>query len=477
MKKKNLTLIMLTLSSIIYAQVGINTPNPAATLDITAKNATGSSTAVDGLLVARVDRLRAQNMVGTPTSTMIYVNGVTNGTQAGTAINIDAIGYYYYNGTAWVKLHNPANAIDTNIYNTSGTLTGNRTVTQGGNTLAFTASSVNAFSVNGNNFSVDALNRRIGIGTAAPTSFLSILNPVAGTITDILTAGIDNCGAPCGQGTPRNVTLYNNNVTNPLFGGIEFIPSTNPAGVTGASIIGIDRDITNNYAGLQFFTRNATDYAARMTVKSSGNVGIGTVTPTNQLHVNGTDPLRLQGTTAGNTSTDPIMVMDASGIVKTIGTLGALSIPNPSVFRLETAQNNFLNGITAGGSSVVPMAVVKNSINNMTYNAATSTITFPPGTYQMTVVYEAIHNNTGCTISSYFVDFPLNATTTRIHNTAAHSEGALSNHGGTITYATTIATTRTWPIQLGRGQSGNCSGTGMTLAASSTQLLVFRIGD
>jgi len=123
------------------------------------------------------------------------------------------------------------------------------------------------------------------------------------------------------------------------------------------------------------------------------------------------------------------------------------------------------------------MSVVKNSIPGLTYNAGTSTITFPAGTYQMTVVYEATHNNTGCTISSYFVDFPLDATTTRIHNTAAHSEGALSNHGGTVTYATTIPLNRAWQIQLGRGQSGNCSGTGMSLAANSTQLLVFRIGD
>lgn len=425
-------------------------------------------------------------MTGVPTSTMIYVNSVANGSQGGTAINIDAVGYYYYNGSAWVKLHNPTNATAVNIYNTSGALTGNRTVTQGSNTLAFTANTVNAFSVNGNNFSVDALNRRVGIGTAAPGSFLSILNPLSGTVTDILSAGIDNCGAPCAQGTPRNITLYNSNTTNPLFGSIEFIPSTNPTGVSGASIIGIDRDVTNNYAGLQVYTRNATDYAPRVTVKSSGNVGIGTVAPTNQLHVSGTDPLRLQGTTTGNTTTDPLMVLDGNGVVKTIGTLGALSIPNPALFRLDAAQNDFLNGVPAGSSSVVPMTVVKNSISGMSYNAGTSTITFPAGTYQITFVYEAIHSNDNgttveadkCRNSSYIVDFPTGAAgTQRIHSTAYHNSGALSNHGGTITYATTVPAGRTWPIRLGRGQSGNCGGTGMVLTAASTQLLVFRIGD
>jgi len=206
-------------------------------------------------------------------------------------------------------------------------------------------------------------------------------------------------------------------------------------------------------------------------------MGIGTTAPTNKLHLNGTDPLRLQGLTAGVTTTDPLAVVDANGVLKTIGTLSSLSIPNPAIFRLETLQNNFLSAQSAGGSQVIPMSVIKNTIPGLSYNATTSTITFPAGTYQITLVYEAIHNNTGCTISSYFVDFPLNASTQRVHNTSSHVEGGLSVHGNTITYATTLPAGKTWPIQLGRGQSGNCSGTGMTLNAGSTQLLVFRIGD
>ena len=122
------------------------------------------------------------------------------------------------------------------------------------------------------------------------------------------------------------------------------------------------------------------------------------------------------------------------------------------------------------------MSIVKNSIAGLTYTG--NTVNFPPGTYQITMVYEATHNNTGCTISSYFVDFPLNATNnTRIHSTASHSEGVLSNHGGTISYVTSISATRNWPIQLGRGQSGNCTGVGMNLSPNSTQLLIFKIGN
>ena len=88
----------------IYAQVGIGTSAPGATLDIVASNPTGLSTAVDGIVIPRVDRLRAQIMTGTVTSTMIFVNSIANGSAAGTAINITSIGFYYYDGTVWQKI-------------------------------------------------------------------------------------------------------------------------------------------------------------------------------------------------------------------------------------------------------------------------------------------------------------------------------------------------------------------------------------
>lgn len=366
MKINIIILLMVTISSFAFSQgnTGINTITPTATLDVTAKDATGTATNVDGLLVPRVDRQRAQSMSGVETSTLIYVNSVSTGTQAGTAVNIDTEGYYYFDGSAWIKLNLSSG---TNIYNSDGTLTGDRLVTQGANTLSFTGTSTNAFSVDGNTLSVDAANNRVGIGTDAPT---------------------------------------------------------NPLHVSAAA-----------------------------------------------------DPLKLDGIAAGDQATDELLAIDSDGVIKSIGTLGQLSIPTPAIFRLETGQANFLNGIGIGGSQVVPMSMIKNEIPGLSYNAGTSTITFPAGTYQMVFVYEGGHNASGCTISSYFVDFPLNAAVTRIHTTASHNEGALSNHGGTLTYVAPVTAGRTWQIRLGRGQSGNCTGAGMSLTALSTQLLIFRIGD
>ncbi len=154
MKKLLLSSLMLPLA--ISAQVGINNPAPTSTLDVTAKNPTGTETNVDGIIIPRVDRLRAQNMTGTPTSTMIYVNSIANGTQNGTAANIDTIGFYYFNGTAWIK-------VDSTIYDRNGSLSSARNVNLAGNNLGFTGT--------GN----------VGIGIAAPTAKLEVSSGTTGT--------------------------------------------------------------------------------------------------------------------------------------------------------------------------------------------------------------------------------------------------------------------------------------------------------
>ncbi|MDN3677880.1 hypothetical protein QWY90_11225 [Flavobacterium paronense] len=87
----------------VNGKVGVNAA-PTSTLDIAAVNATGATTNVDGILIPRVDRQRAQGMLGTPTGTLVYVNSIATGTAAGTAVNITSIGFYFYDGSVWQKL-------------------------------------------------------------------------------------------------------------------------------------------------------------------------------------------------------------------------------------------------------------------------------------------------------------------------------------------------------------------------------------
>ncbi|WP_431612339.1 hypothetical protein [Chryseobacterium sp. 'Rf worker isolate 10'] len=174
--KKKLFLPALLAPIVVFSQVGIQTSSSGASLDITAKNATGTSSTTEGLLVPRVSRERAQSMTGIAISTMIYVDNIGTGTQAGTAANIDTVGYYYFDETnVWTKL-NGANSTgaDTSIYSNDGILTGNRTVLQQDKTLAFTSnatSGANHFSIikqpsNTPILSLNAVNDRIGIGGA-----------------------------------------------------------------------------------------------------------------------------------------------------------------------------------------------------------------------------------------------------------------------------------------------------------------------
>lgn len=94
-------------STAVYSQVGINTQNPQATLDIQSKNISGATKNIDGLLIPRVDRERALNMSQVRHSTLIYINDATTGSATGQASNVDSAGFYYFDETLvkWVKLN------------------------------------------------------------------------------------------------------------------------------------------------------------------------------------------------------------------------------------------------------------------------------------------------------------------------------------------------------------------------------------
>jgi hypothetical protein len=117
--KNNLLYLFLLINITVMAQVGVGTTTPQASMDITSTN--------DGLLIPRI-ALSATNVatVLTPTTSELVYNTVTS------AVGPNQVtpGFYYWDGTLWIRLSSGA----TNDW----ALTGNTGTTPGTNFIGTT---------------------------------------------------------------------------------------------------------------------------------------------------------------------------------------------------------------------------------------------------------------------------------------------------------------------------------------------------
>lgn len=181
-----ITVALCLCSLSIFGQVEINTQSPAATLDVTSRT-TGTATAVpEGLIAPRLTiadlNAKVSAYGAAQAGSMIYVTDAANGIPAGQTANINAAGYYFFDGTGWLKVitgNAGSTGSSNDIYNGDGALTANRTVAMSDKTLAFSASPTSGtshFTIDDTTLSVDALNNRVGIGTNTPSEKLQIEN-------------------------------------------------------------------------------------------------------------------------------------------------------------------------------------------------------------------------------------------------------------------------------------------------------------
>lgn len=112
MKTKYFLLGALLSSTIAFSQVGINTEIPKTTMDVSARrNTSGTITDNTQLIGLQAPRLtRAELAANTATygvdqkGALVYVTDVSGGTATGQRVNINAVGYYYFDGAVWVKV-------------------------------------------------------------------------------------------------------------------------------------------------------------------------------------------------------------------------------------------------------------------------------------------------------------------------------------------------------------------------------------
>lgn len=133
--KKMILLLGVAASQITLAQVGINTEAPKATLDVSAKPS--DNTKIDGFIAPRLtgDELKAKDglYVASQTGTIIYATSAANPTTAKT-INVTSSGYYYFDGTLWIKIGTGTGIEPWNLENTTTQATLNtQNIYQNGN--------------------------------------------------------------------------------------------------------------------------------------------------------------------------------------------------------------------------------------------------------------------------------------------------------------------------------------------------------
>lgn len=332
---------------VTFSQVGINTNNPQTTLDVAASISTNTK---DGILPPRITKqdLAAKDagVYGiSQTGAIIYVTSTKTPIGKTPSLaqvnNVRAIGHYYFNGSEWIPY------TSTNIYTSDGTLLSNRIVKQETYTLAFTSTSKNGFSIDGTTFSVDAENHRIGLGTVSPETKLHVISTVPNSNRFNLidaTSGTNQYGI---------VALRN---TSPLAtGNTSLLGFTNSGPTSGGAnwAIGSVRtgSTLTNGSEEDFYIANSTGggLIERMRINPiTGNIGIGTSFATSKLHINATNPLRLEGLQAAS------------------GTAGSLTINNTGVVQLRNASN-----ISAAKGTGIVTITLNNTFNNTSVSSKT----------------------------------------------------------------------------------------------------------
>jgi len=376
----------LLFSMSTYAQVGnvgINTPDPMATLDIVGK--ADDASRLDGVIAPRItgDQLQSKSYTASQTGAILYVTAAAS-SLTGQVVKVTAPGYYYFDGVLWQMMSNPGNdwhvdgnantntsthflgttdavdlVIKTNnrerlritqtgrlaFYNTSGnnsnifleggneTLTGTFNTAIGKNSLynIITGSqntAVGAFSL----LSINVGSNNVSVGNNAMRSATSAsFNTVMGFRSGQLITG-GNGNTLYGKDAGANVTTGNANViigsdagTNITTGAFNIAMGT--SALLAQAEASYQMNIGNNIFG--------TGLSGSITAPA-GNIGIGSASPKSTLEVMGSFGGKITVLSSGTVGEKDFTVLVS----------GDIALPAPSVNNKGRIYRLILDGNT-----------------------------------------------------------------------------------------------------------------------------------
>lgn len=389
---------MVTGASAQNVGVGTNTPNASAKLDITSTNS--------GLLIPRISLLSTTDVATVPspaTSLLVYnINAAITG-GSGT-------GYYYWNGSAWIKLATGASTIDWSLLGNAGTTAGTNFIgtTDAVDFVARTNNAERMRITSGGN---------VGIGTPTPAYRLDLGTGTFGfgnanqrTETRVDAGLQGNAGAQSGfyetsapvnyptgatswwhmidvrhSNTGNNYALQiagsffdqelwfrktNNSATTAW---TRLLSSTSGWTTTGNAGTNAATNFVGTTDAVDFVTR--TGNTERMRVTNAGNVGIGTAAPGQRLSVAG----GIQSMDVYAAGGQNIIVGDDSYLsdLDVAHRMGLISTTNANIGELKlgnSATNPVLSG-NAGNLYIDQEVRIQNANNRVRRSITPQTFT------------------------------------------------------------------------------------------------------
>jgi hypothetical protein len=363
---------------------------------------------------------------GTVTGDTIFNSGLTANTLTANTISATTISATTYNN------------LPNTLYTGNGNLSGNRIVGLGSSSLRFSgATRPNAIFINSSG--------QVGINNGSPNVALDVSGNCQ--VANIILNSSDNVFQVTQNNTNTSSSSYdaifafrNQAVTLNSYSLLTFQQGPEGAGIAriGSRMIAYGGSNVNNYQGnLVFQVRNGASIGDSMVLQYDGNLGIGTTTPTNRLHVSSNnDPVKFVGI---QPSTDAnILTIDTTGVVHSYPLSGITGSSSTFTGGTVTGPTNFTNGLTANTISATTYDNLPNTLytgngtilSDRTVNLSSYTLNFSSSTAPNNLVLSG--GNVG--IGTSTPQHPLHIVTTecslRFTNADAGGAFVLSGNSG-----------------------------------------------